>query len=63
MSGTGGVGLLIGMAVLVERWNGVGVVAQSGIEIMGGVVTIRVKTTDGVMLNEIMAAMDVVATT
>lgn len=63
MSDMGEVGLLIGMAVLAERWNGVGVVARSGIEIMGRVVTIRTKVIDGVTQSEIMAAMDVVATT
>ena len=64
MGSTDGVGqnridLLIDMAVLAEIWNGVAVAVRNGIEITGGVDTIRTKMIDGVAQDEILAVMDV----
>jgi hypothetical protein len=57
--GQNGIGLLIDMAVLAEIWNGVAVVVRNGIEITGGVNTIRTKIIGGLAQAKIMAVMDV----
>ena len=58
-AGQNGRGLLIDMAVLAEIWNGVVVAVRNGIEITGGVDTIRTKMIGGVAQDKIMAVMDV----
>ena len=57
--GRSGIGPLIDMAVLAEIWNGGEVTVRNGIEIMGGVETIRTKIIERVAQEEIMAVMDV----